>query len=38
MIREIQIENYKSVQKLNTGRITVLIGENGLKTDIWMKI
>ncbi len=31
MIREIQIENYKSVQKLklNTGRITVLIGENG---------
>ncbi|MDM8550731.1 ATP-binding protein [Desulfobacterales bacterium HSG2] len=31
MIREIQIENYKSVQKLklNIGRITVLIGENG---------
>jgi predicted ATPase len=31
MIQEIQIENYKSIQKLklNLGRITVLIGENG---------
>jgi len=31
MIREIQIENYKSIQKLklNLGQVTVLIGENG---------
>ncbi|MBD2130480.1 ATP-binding protein [Microcoleus sp. ZQ-A2] len=31
MIREIKIENYKSIQqlKLNLGRITVFIGENG---------
>ncbi len=31
MIREIRIENYKSIQKLklNLGRVTVLIGENG---------
>ncbi|MCP4551015.1 MAG: AAA family ATPase, partial [Bacteroidetes bacterium] len=31
MIKEIRIENYKSIQKLklNLGRITVLIGENG---------
>ncbi len=31
MIREIRIENYKSIQKLklDLGRITVLIGENG---------
>lgn len=31
MIKEIRIENYKSIQKLklNLGRVTVLIGENG---------
>ncbi len=31
MIREIEIENYKSIEKLtlNLGRVTVLIGENG---------
>jgi AAA15 family ATPase/GTPase len=31
MIREIRIENYKSIQKLKLelGRVTVLIGENG---------
>jgi len=31
MIKEIRIENYKFIQKLrlNPGRITVLIGENG---------
>lgn len=37
MIREIRIENYKSIKqlKLNLGRVTVLIGENGCgKTNI----
>ena len=31
MIKEIRIENYKSIQKLklSLGRVTVLIGENG---------
>ena len=31
MIKEIRIENYKSIQKLKLelGRVTVLIGENG---------
>ncbi len=37
MIRKIQIENYKSIQKLQMelGRITILIGENGCgKTNL----
>ncbi|MDM8528522.1 AAA family ATPase [Anaerolineales bacterium HSG24] len=37
MIKQIRIENYKSIQKLKLelGRITVLIGENGSgKTNI----
>ncbi|MGB3692256.1 MAG: AAA family ATPase, partial [Spirulinaceae cyanobacterium] len=37
MIREIRIDNYKSIKqlKLNLGRVTVLIGENGCgKTNI----